>query len=252
MTAPRRLIFAANWKMHIGPLASREFLDRFLPLLRPAPARELWFFPPAVALSEVSRQLADRTDAKAGAQNVHWEPKGAFTGEISVPLAREAGAAGALVGHSERRHVFGETNDETRKKVVALLGAGMTSTLCVGETLAEREEGRTEAVVVKQLDEAVAGLGAAELARLIVAYEPVWAIGTGRNATPRDAAEVHRVVRRRLEEDGARSRIPILYGGSVNVRNVIGLLSEPELDGVLVGGASLDPDGWAEIVNSSG
>jgi triosephosphate isomerase len=244
----RRLVFAANWKMHHGPAAARDFIARFAGQVSPAPGRALWFFPPASSIPAVAEALSERPDVRVGAQNVHWEAKGAFTGETSVAIAREAGASGALVGHSERRHVFGETDDEVRRKVAALLAAGLTPMLCVGEKLEQREAGETEAVVRRQLDAALAGLDAEGLGRIIIAYEPVWAIGTGRNATPADAAAVHRVIRADLAARGAAGRVPILYGGSVNPANALALLAEEELDGVLVGGASLDPDGWAELV----
>ena len=247
----RRLIFAANWKMHHGPAGARRFLARFLELAPPAEGRELWFFPPAAAIAAAADALASRSDVTLGAQNVHWEAKGAFTGEMSVAIAAEAGARGALVGHSERRHVFGETDEETRRKVRALLDFDLTPMLCVGEKLEEREAGKTEAVVVRQLDAALAGLGAAELGRIFIAYEPVWAIGTGRNATPDDAAAVHGVLHQRLAALGAPSRPPVLYGGSVSVKNVSALLDRPEIDGVLVGGASLDADEWAELIGLS-
>jgi triosephosphate isomerase (TIM) len=248
----RRLIYAANWKMNHGPLAARDFAGRFNALVTPAAGRELWFFPPAVSLAAAAAAFAGRTDARIGAQNIFWEPKGAFTGEISTALAAEAGAAGALVGHSERRHVFGETDADTARKLTALLGAGLTPMLCVGETLAQREAGETDAIVLRQLGAALAGHAAASLERVMIAYEPVWAIGTGRNATPSDAAAVHRVIRAELAAMGAAGRIPILYGGSVNTGNALALLAEDELDGVLVGGASLDADGWAGLVGLGG
>jgi triosephosphate isomerase len=244
----RRLVYAANWKMHHGPAAARDFARRFLELNAPAEGRELWFFPPAVSIAAAAEAFQERPDVRLGAQNVHFEAKGAFTGEISVAMAGEAGARGALVGHSERRHVFGETDEQTGRKVAALLAGGLTPFLCVGEKLEEREAGRTEEVVLRQLEAGLAGVTAEQLSRLVVAYEPVWAIGTGRNATPADAAAVHRVIRRELEIRGGRGRIPILYGGSVNAGNALALLAEEELDGVLVGGASLDPEGWAGIV----
>ncbi len=244
----RRLTFAANWKMHVGPAAAREFARVFGAAVPPVEGRDLWFFPPAVTVRTAADAFGGRPDTRIGVQNVYWEPKGAFTGEISTSLAAEAGAAGALVGHSERRHVFGETDADTARKVAALLGAGLTPTLCVGETLAQREAGATERVVSAQLDAALAGLATEALARIIVAYEPVWAIGTGRNATPADAAQVHRAIRQELAARGAEKRIPILYGGSVNAGNALALLAEEELDGVLVGGASLDPDKWSDLV----
>ena len=247
----RPVMFAANWKMHHGPDAGRRFIERFRQLVEPAAGRELWFFPPAAALSAVAEALAGRDDARAGAQNVFWEPKGAFTGEMSVGIAREAGARGALVGHSERRHVFGETDEDTRRKVAALLDGGLTPMLCVGEKLEEREADRTEEVVLRQLDAALRGLPAAALDRVLIAYEPVWAIGTGRNATPADAAAVHAVIRARLAALGRGLDGPVLYGGSVNLKNVESLLAERELDGVLVGGASLEADGWAQLISAA-
>jgi triosephosphate isomerase (TIM) len=245
-------LFAANWKMHLGPQETVEYLRRFVEVIQPAPGRELWFFPPAVSLQAASSTVLGREDIHIGAQDVHWEPKGAFTGAISVPLARDAGAAGALVGHSERRHVFGETDEECARKVRAILGADLTAFLCVGEKLEQRETGQTEAVVLRQLRAGLQGVAPAELDRVVVAYEPVWAIGTGRNATPEDAAAVHAVIRNELTVLGMGNGSRILYGGSVNARNALALLAQPEIDGVLVGGASLDPDGWAEIVGLGG
>ena len=245
----RNLIFAANWKMHVTPDEARAYLKTFLPRVSPRDGRELWFCPPAVSLEATAQAVQGRHDTRVGAQNIYWEPKGAFTGETSVGLAAGAGAVGALVGHSERRHVFGETEGDTQKKVEALLLAGMTPLLCVGEKLAEREAGDTLAVVLRQLGSACAPLKPEQLSRIIIAYEPVWAIGTGKNATPADAAEVHRAIRAELAPRGyAHPRI--LYGGSVNEKNIKSLLAEPEIDGVLVGGASLDPEGWARIVET--
>lgn len=228
------------------------FAARFNELVEPSDDRELWFFPPAVSLRATADAFSERSDARAGAQNVFWEPKGAFTGETSVSLAREAGARGALIGHSERRHIFGETDADTARKLAAVLGAGLVPFLCVGETLAQREAGETAAVVQRQLGAALAGHDAAQLDHVVVAYEPVWAIGTGRNATPEDAALVHRLIRADLRARGATRRVPVLYGGSVNAGNVLALLAQEELDGVLVGGASLDGDAWAELVGLGG
>ena len=245
-------LFAANWKMHLGPDETADYLRRFLEVVPVAAGRDLWFFPPAVSLEAAARAVRKREDIRVGAQDVHWEPKGAFTGAISVSLARGAGASGALVGHSERRHVFGETDDESGRKVRAILGAGLTAFLCVGEKLEQREAGQTEAVVLRQLRAGLEGVEPAALDRVVVAYEPVWAIGTGRNATPEDAAAVHAVIRNELTVLGMGNGSRILYGGSVNARNALALLARPEIDGVLVGGASLDPDGWAEIVGLGG
>lgn len=248
----RPLLFAANWKMQVDPAEARGYAERFLGATAPVPGRSLWFFPPAVSIHSAAMAFGARSDIRVGAQDVHWEPKGAFTGATSIPLARGAGAVGALVGHSERRHVFGESEQDAGRKVRALLAAGLTPFLCVGEKLEEREGGRTEAVVLRQLRAGLEGVAPGDLARLVVAYEPVWAIGTGRNATPEDAARVHAVIRADLGRMGATGRVPILYGGSVNTGNALSLLAQPELDGVLVGGASLDPDGWTEIVGLGG
>ncbi|HSD30846.1 MAG TPA: triose-phosphate isomerase [Gemmatimonadales bacterium] len=244
----RRLLFAANWKMHLGPADAQAYMDVFLRSFQPAPDRDVWFFPPAVSLATVAARLNGRNDLLAGAQDVHWEPKGAFTGAISVPLAAQAGARAALIGHSERRHVFGESDADTARKVRAVQEGGLVPVLCVGEKLAERESGATLAVVQRQLAAALDGQDGTRLDRIVIAYEPVWAIGTGRNATPQDAAAVHREIRRWLGQRGAKAA-RILYGGSVNLKNIAELVAEPELDGVLVGGASLDPVGWTQLVS---
>jgi len=242
----RPLLFAANWKMHIGPRDAREYLAVFRHAYAPMDGRQVWFFPPAVSLEAVAEGIEHRADLSVGVQDIHWEPKGAFTGAISGALAVQGGARAALVGHSERRHVFGETDAETGKKVAAALAAGLHPVLCVGETLAQREAGQTMAVVTTQLEAALPG----PISTLTIAYEPVWAIGTGRNATPKDAAEVHSGIRAWLKQHAAEG-IKILYGGSVNLKNAAELLAERELDGVLVGGASLDPAGWAELVRNA-
>lgn len=244
----RPLIYAANWKMHHGPEAARQFMERFLALTSAAPDRRLWFFPPTVSLATVSQIARSRPDILVGAQNVHWEPKGAFTGEVSIPMVREAGARVVLIGHSERRHLFGETDDQVARKTLAVLKAGLQPLACLGETLAEREGGRTEHVLLRQLEPLLERVSAADWPKMVLAYEPVWAIGTGRTATPDDAAQVHELIRFTVGRRDVPGRVPILYGGSVNAGNVLSLLARPELDGVLVGGASLDPDGWAELV----
>jgi triosephosphate isomerase (TIM) len=234
--------------MNHGPAEARAFADRFLKLTVPVEGRSLWFFPPAVSLCALSESMKGRPDLKIGAQNVHWEAKGAFTGEISIPMARECGAALVVVGHSERRHLFGETDDQVARKARAALKAGLAPLVCVGETLTERESGRTEQVIIRQLGVMLQALEPAEWAKVVLAYEPVWAIGTGKNATPDDAAQIHELIRMELGRNSVSLRVPILYGGSVNKDNVGLLLTRPQLDGVLVGGASLDPQGWADLV----
>jgi len=248
----KSLVFAANWKMNQAPADAEAFMRAFTDKFVRQQDRRVLFFPSAVALHVVVEAVKNRADLGAGVQNIHWEDKGAFTGETSATLARAAGARHVLVGHSERRHVFGETNEETGKKVAATVKAGLTPTICVGETLAERESGETLNVVLRQLRAAVAGIEAPALASAIVAYEPVWAIGTGKNATPDDAATVHTAIRAELGTLCGRSgaAIPILYGGSVNKSNVASLLAVEEVNGVLVGGASLDVEQWLTIVRS--
>jgi triosephosphate isomerase (TIM) len=247
----RRPVLAGNWKMNHGPAETARFFADFLPLHAPAEDRRVVFFPPALSFAAAREALAGRPDVDLGVQNVHWEASGAFTGESSVAMAAEAGAELVLVGHSERRHLFGETVEETVAKVRAVLDGGLEPVLCVGERLQEREAGRAEAVVASQLDPVLEALAAAELERLTVAYEPVWAIGTGVTATPDDAEAMHRAVRERLEARFGRAaaeRVPVLYGGSVKAENAGELMSRPGVDGVLVGGASLDPRGFARIV----
>jgi triosephosphate isomerase len=245
----RSLLFAANWKMHVGPAEAESYALTFRSRFTPSPDRDTWFFPPAVSLAAAARGFDGLSRTRIGAQNIHWESKGAFTGETSAPLVKAAGGSAALIGHSERRHVFGETDRDTAKKLEAAIREGLSPVLCVGETLAEREAGATEQVVLRQLAAALEPLGGVGLDPLVVAYEPVWAIGTGKNATPADAAQVHRALRASLGKHGAASA-RILYGGSVNQSNVAALLSEPEIEGVLVGGASLDPEGWARICST--
>ena len=248
----RKPVFAANWKMNHGPSDAKAFLRTFLVHYTRRADRTVAFFPPALTLHAVTEALRDRPDILVGVQNIHWEPKGAFTGELSAPIARDAGARLVLVGHSERRHVFGETDEQTGLKCGAVVAAGLTPMLCVGETLDERERGEAEAVVVRQLRAGFAKLQPAQIATSLVAYEPVWAIGTGKTASPKDATAMHAVVRRVLKElAGDRAaHVPVLYGGSVARGNVAELVGSSDVDGVLVGGASLDADGWATIVRA--
>lgn len=246
----KRPIFAGNWKMHHGPSAAAAFVTTFLARSEPRPDRSVLLFPPAISITTVVRALEGRSDVAVGAQSIHWEEKGAFTGEISAAMARDAGASVVLVGHSERRHVFGETDEETALKCAAAAAAGLMPMLCVGELLEEREDGRTEDVVLRQLRAGLARMEPSQLRNVAVAYEPVWAIGTGRTATPEDAASVHAVLRSALHElmGDSSASIPLLYGGSVNRGNVSALLAASEVDGVLVGGASLDAEGWASLI----
>jgi len=250
----QRPVFAANWKMNLGPTDARDFLRTFLAHYARRPDRQVIFFPPAVTLTSVVDMLKERPDILVGVQNIHWEDKGAFTGEIAAPIARDAGAHLTLIGHSERRHVFGETDEETAKKVAAAVRSRLVPVICVGEKLDERERGDADAVVLRQLRAATAQAQPHELTTMLVAYEPVWAIGTGKTATPQDASTMHALIRKELHSIlGEKSGVvPILYGGSVNRGNAAALLGAPGVDGLLVGGASLDADAWTAIVRADG
>ena len=249
MASHSRPVLAANWKMNNGPTAAAAFLETFSSLYAARADRTVIVFPPALSFAAVRAGVQTRADIRVGVQNVHTEEKGAFTGEQSAAIAADAGAAFVLVGHSERRHVFGETDADTARKCAKVVEHGMVPVLCVGEKIEQRERGETEQVVLHQLRAGLSMLDAKAVLGAIVAYEPVWAIGTGRTATPDDAMVVHRVIRAALIEltsEDARA-IPILYGGSVTPVNAASLLGADEVDGLLVGGASLDPAGWAAI-----
>jgi triosephosphate isomerase len=245
----KRPVFAGNRTMHQGPTDAREFMRAFLAHYPRRQDRSVLFFPPSATVTTVVELVRDRSDIVVGVQNIHWEAKGAFTGEISAAIARDAGARVVLVGHSERRNVFGETDEQTARKVRAAFAAGLTPMLCIGEKLEERESGMAEVVVLRQLRAAIEGLEPGQVASLLLAYEPVWAIGTGRTATPEDASAMHAVLRNELRTLLGEKAVgvPLLYGGSVNRGNAAQLLQAPEIDGVLVGGASLDAEGWSTI-----
>lgn len=245
----KRPVFAANWKMNHGPTQARAFAATFAARYTPHPDRTVILCPPALSLAATRDALGSRRDILLGVQNIWSADKGAFTGESSAPMAKDAGASVVLVGHSERRHVFGETDAEVAKKCAAAARNGLVPVLCVGELLGEREAGQTELVVLRQLRAGIAELDDATVGTMAIAYEPVWAIGTGKTATPLDASTVHAGVRAALREriGEAAAAVPILYGGSVNGSNAAELLAADGVDGLLVGGASLDPDGWAAI-----
>ena len=246
-------VIAGNWKMHLGPARARSFFDT-LDLAGVGDGHELIVFPPAISIeAAVGASKAGGGRVGVGVQNVHWKDEGAFTGETSAPMASEAGAAFALVGHSERRHVFGESDEDTARKVEAAGRHGLVPVLCVGETLDERRAGRVEEVVLRQLDAALGALTGAGR-RFLIAYEPVWAIGTGETATPADASAAHGTIRTRLVDvlGDPAGGVPILYGGSVKPDNAGELLAAADVDGVLVGGASLEPDSFAKIARAAG
>jgi triosephosphate isomerase len=246
MRAP---IFAANWKMHHGPTVARDFVAQFLKIYPRRDDRTVILAPSAVSIEAVANALGDRKEILTGVQNIWTEPKGAFTGECSASMAKEAGAQVVIVGHSERRHVFGETIDQTALKCLRAFESGMTPMLCVGEKIEQREAGTTEKVVIEQLRGGLAKLSKDQVLQMPIAYEPVWAIGTGKTATPADASAVHKVIRQTLTEiaGSAAAKTSILYGGSVNEGNAASLLAATDVSGLLVGGASLDPAGWARI-----
>jgi triosephosphate isomerase len=246
----RRPLVAANWKMQLTPTAAARYVTELLPRLVDVDDRvEIALAPAAPALDRVGAALRGSI-VKLAAQNVSPEPRGAFTGEVSVEMLADLGCAYALVGHSERRALFGETSALVSRKAAALLGSGIRPIVCVGETLAEREAGRTEDVVGEQLDTSLAGIPADAAPDLVVAYEPVWAIGTGKTATPELAQQAHAFIRRRLQArfGPPAAGIRIQYGGSVKPENAAALLAEADVDGALVGGASLYPESFASIV----
>jgi triosephosphate isomerase (TIM) len=247
----RRPVIAGNWKMYKTQAETRAFFEAFLPLVEASNHCEIVIAPPFTALAAAVEAASRSTIAVAG-QDVHWEREGAFTGEISARMLVEVGCRGVIVGHSERRQYFGETDESVRRKAKAALEAGLTPIVCVGETLGEREGNRTQAVLKRQFEGGLAALTPAEFSRILVAYEPVWAIGTGRTATPEMAAEAHRYLRdlaaARFTPERA-SALRILYGGSVKPDNIQALMAQAEIDGALVGGASLDPRSFASIVN---
>ena len=248
----RTPMLAANWKMNKTVAEATAFTTAFLPLAADVADAEIVLAPPFTALAAVAAACRG-SNVAAAAQNVHSEPGGAFTGEVSLAMVRDAGASHVIVGHSERRHLFGEDDAAVNRKTRAVLAAGLTPIVCIGETLAEREADETAAVLDRQIDGGLAGLAADDVASIVVAYEPVWAIGTGRTATPEQAQESHAHVRRGLATLAGRAaadRCRLLYGGSVKPANAADLSAQPDVDGALVGGASLDPHSFAEIVDA--
>jgi triosephosphate isomerase len=246
----RMPLIAGNWKMHGTRSEALSLAALVVKNCGQERGREVVLAPPYTALEVVGKEIAG-SGIKLAAQNVHWEPKGAFTGEVSVGMLKEAGCTHVIIGHSERRQFFGETNETVSKRLVAALGAGLVPIVCVGETLAEREAEATEAIIARQVESACGSLRSEQLATCVIAYEPVWAIGTGRTATPGQAQEVHHAIRRQLTSLGSATtaeRVRIIYGGSVKPDNIDALMAEPDIDGALVGGASLDADSFTRIV----
>jgi triosephosphate isomerase (TIM) len=241
---------AANWKMHKTTAEAAAFVDALLPQIA-ATQSDIVICPPFTALSAVVERRYG-TAVKVAAQNMHEEEAGAFTGEISAPMLGEMGVEAVVLGHSERRQLFGETDEALARKVPAALAAGLEPILCVGESEEARDAGQTETVLERQLQADLADVSDDELGRVVIAYEPIWAIGTGRTATPEQAQEAIAFIRDTLRiRGGAGDSVRILYGGSVKPENAAELMSQPDIDGALVGGASLDPGDFAAIVKAA-
>ena len=252
MTDSIRLrVIAGNWKMYKTQADTRAFFSAFAPLVANSSHCDIVVAPPFTALAAAA-EAARGTRIGISAQDLYWGKEGAFTGEVSAGMLVEAGCRYVIIGHSERRQYFGETDETVAKKTKAALAAGLTPIVCVGELLAEREAGNAEAVLEKQFRGGPGSLTPEEFSRILIAYEPVWAIGTGRTATPEIAAAAHRFLRQcgaKQFSTGAASALRILYGGSVKPDNIHGLMAQEELDGALVGGASLEAKSFAAIVN---
>jgi triosephosphate isomerase len=250
----RKKIIAANWKMHMTVGEADAFLDTFLLELGEERGVEVVIAPPFTALARVSERLSKSQKVKVGAQNMHWEKSGAFTGEVSAAMLRDLFVRHVILGHSERRTLFGETDEIVNRKVRAALEGSLEPIVCIGETLEERDAGQVEQVLQRQVRESLAGFGPRELLKMVLAYEPVWAIGTGRTASPEQAQEAHAFIRKTLAEisdPATAEKIRIQYGGSVKPSNTAELMKQRDIDGALVGGASLDPRAFAEIVKTA-
>src|SRR6516165_1897675 len=250
----RKKIIAANWKMNMTQTESERFVDSFLRDIGETNDVEVVIIPPFTAIAKVSEALGKAHNIKVGAQNMYWEKSGPYTGEISASLLRDLFVHYVVLGQSERRTLFGETDEMVNRKVHAAHEGNLLPIVCVGETLDQRDKGNVEKILSIQLRGSLAGLTPKQLQESVIAYEPVWAIGTGRNATPQQAQEAHAFVRHTLREiadDATGERVRIQYGGSVKPENARELMSQPDIDGALVGGASLDPRSFAQIVKGA-
>jgi triosephosphate isomerase len=244
---------AANWKMYKTAQETAAFFEQFNPLIDGAAHCEIVIFPASISIP-AAVQATEETAIRIGGQNIHWAREGAFTGEISGEMLRAAGASWVVVGHSERRQYFHETDADVLKKTQAAIAAGLTPIVCMGERLEEHKAGRADEILIRQFAGGIAGLTEEQFAQVVIAYEPVWAIGTGHTATPEIAGKAHRCIRSETEKRFGREaahQVRILYGGSVKPDNVQGLMGEREIDGTLVGGASLDPHSFMEIVKAA-
>ena len=247
---PRKALIAANWKMYKTPAEAKAFVDAFLPLVKGHDRDEIALFPSPVLLPTVIEAAKD-SNVSVGAQNLHFAEEGAYTGETSIGQLIAVGGTHTLIGHSERRQYFGETDAIVNKKLHTALKHNIVPLVCVGEVLEERESGKTEQVLKTQVTGAFAGITPETAKTIVIAYEPVWAIGTGKTATPEMAADAHRIIRTEVAKllgDEIAANMRILYGGSVKPDNATALLGQEEIDGALVGGASLKPDSFTAIV----
>jgi len=250
----RKKIVAANWKMNMTLNEADSFFETFLREVGEESPVEIVIIPPFTALAKVSELLNKTQNVKLGAQNMHFEKSGAFTGEVSAAMLRELFVRYVVLGHSERRTLFGETDEVVSKKMRTAIDATLKPILCIGETLEQRDAGKVEHVLETQLRGSLTGISAKELQEIVIAYEPVWAIGTGRTASPEQAQEAHAFIRKTLGEiadQATADKIRIQYGGSVKPENASVLMSQADIDGALVGGASLDARAFAEIVSAS-
>jgi triosephosphate isomerase len=246
----RRPIIAANWKMNCTLPQARELVSGLKGLIGEVEGVDVVLAPPFTALSTVSQLIAG-SNIELAAQDMYWEETGAYTGEVSPLMLKDVGCSYVIIGHSERRAYFAESDETVNKKLKAALNHGLTPIVCVGESLAQREAGKTTEVVGDQLKQGLAGLTPAQMSRVVIAYEPIWAIGTGRTATPEQANEVHHFIREQIAagfDQPTASSIRVQYGGSVKPDNVDGLMAQPDIDGALVGGASLKAESFARIV----
>jgi triosephosphate isomerase (TIM) len=241
-------IVAGNWKMNLGVSSSVELATSLVDGLDKNTSITVWVAPSAQAFCQV-REVTSKSIIQVGSQNVHWEEAGAFTGELSVPMLRECGCRFALTGHSERRHVFGESDELIVKRTLGSLAQNFTTILCVGETLAERESNKTEQVLEAQLTGVLSSATSEKLKHLVIAYEPVWAIGTGKVATPEEIAAAHSFIAGLVKEKSSGTELPILYGGSVSPDNFGNIVTIPHVGGALVGGASLSAEKFLALVN---
>jgi triosephosphate isomerase (TIM) len=246
----RKKLIAANWKMYKTPQQAREFIGAFMPHAWGHTRDEIVICPPFVCIP-ATVEAAQGSGIAIGGQDLHWEQEGAYTGAISAHMLMAAGCTHVIIGHSERRQYFGETDDTVNRKLKRALSAGLKPIVCVGEVLQEREAGQTEDVLRRQCSVAFRDVSGGDAIPMVMAYEPVWAIGTGKTATPEMAAEAHAVIRAEAAKafgEGVATQMRILYGGSVKPDNVKSLMAQPEIDGALVGGASLDAGSFAKIV----